>query len=232
MSQNQTKLGSRKVELNSKFKEKMSGQVSTLITRSLQTTAILNLGLLLSIYLVTPLFRKSPWIAAVFSCSVLFQSLMPFVLNLNSMRQLSPKAKAALFWVSISLPALVWGGFSSWVVYEYLISWTTFYVILVSCVVAVMSTPVLFPRLSALGVVLSLQLIPPVMTSLLFLNGQQGLAFAVFFVVFALLLFRLGLQQNTSFWENLKNTNKIEAVMDALPGAIVWLDADRNLKGA
>jgi hypothetical protein len=120
-----------------------------------------------------------------------------------------------LFWSNVLLPALAWGVFSSWVIYEFLISWSTFYITLLSCAVAVISIPVVYPRLEVLSLSLLAQFLPAVATCFLFLNGQQGLAFGIFFFAFAVLLLRVGLQQHRAFWQNLKNANKIEAVVNA-----------------
>ncbi|NQZ01740.1 MAG: sensor histidine kinase [Bdellovibrionales bacterium] len=218
--------------IGAQFKKKMATQVSKMILSSMETTAFLSLGLLASILFVTPLFRKAPEVTVGFAGFVLAQVVLTFVLTSDWSDRLSDKLKSILFWANVVLPALAWGGFSSWVIYEFLISWSTFYITLLSCVVAVISIPVVYPRLEVLSGALVAQFLPPVVTCFLFLNGQQGMAFGLFFLAFGVLLFRVGLHQNRTFWENLKNTNKIEAVVDALPGAIVWLNSENKLSGA
>ena len=120
--------------IGAQFKKKMATQVSKMILSSMETTAFLSLGLLASILFVTPLFRKAPEVTVGFAGFVLAQVVLTFVLTSDWSDRLSDKLKSILFWANVVLPALAWGGFSSWVIYEFLISWSTFYITLLSCV--------------------------------------------------------------------------------------------------
>jgi hypothetical protein len=63
------------------FKVKMAEKVSAMILKSMQTTALLNVGLLASIYFVTPLFRKAPLVSGAFFAVGVAQMVMTYLLN-------------------------------------------------------------------------------------------------------------------------------------------------------
>lgn len=210
------------------LKKTMKQEVSKQISHSLSVSAAFSTVLFLSMFYATPLLRKNPEIVGGTGL------LLTFILvaqHLFVVKAQPSQNWSYLFWASLASISLLWGCFTSWVIYEHLISWSTFFVVLISCSVSVNYLAILYPRMELLSTMTSLNLLPPILTCVLFLPGQQGSSFGIFFAAFAGLLLRVGKKQNLSYWENLRSNNRMMAMVESLPGSLIWMDRDKKILG-
>ena len=215
------------------LESQLAGELHGNVARSLTAFSVFSLVLYSAIYFVTPIFRSNPPTFIGFGLALFavagFRQYLSFSISQRPLTK--GDFRVGLMSAALIVSATTWGLFTSYVIYDFLISWSTFFVALICCAVAVGYLAILQSQLALLTASLTVHLIPPVLTCALLLPGQNGLSFSVFFAAFWGLLLKIGYKQNQVFWQNIKTSNKINAIVDALPGSLFWLDDNQKLTG-
>lgn len=219
--------------LSQEFLDKIRDQAEQEILQRSGLRVTAYFALFLVILWVTPIARRSQgW-------------LMPFGIALATLTALRAwqswrrdrflqwptRIRKLLFTGGILASAALWGISCAAVVAFFELGWTSFFCILVTCAICAGEMAALSPRFRLLCHYLAWMLLPTALAHFLLVGGLRGNAIGVFFLGYFGLLTLLGRVQFIEYWSRLRETARMKAMIDAIPGTVAWVKNDLTYLG-
>jgi signal transduction histidine kinase len=139
--------------------------------------------------------------------------------------------RGALWAVSAHALAATWGAGAAAALVFFELGWTTFVVVLGTAAIAASETPALAPAFETLWKALVAILAPPIAVNLLVVGGLRGYALGLFLAAFLAFLLVQGHVQFREHWARLRQSARLLAMIDAVPGTVAWVNADLTYAG-
>lgn len=186
-----------------------------------------------SILYSTPLYRRFPTESLGIGLMLGLIWVMTLVLGgaIKGKSTVLPTWKRLGLEAGLHLMPLMWGLFCSWILVKYSLSWTSFFVTLVTLALAAGQILLLAPHITYLFWGTILLIGPPLITCFVQIPGQQGMAIGLFFLFYGGFVWTIGRKQNAQYWERMLSSTRTKAIIDALPGTLAWYNSERQPLG-
>ena len=123
------------------------------------------------------------------------------------------------------------GGYSAFALSHFAISWTTFYVMLVTMALALFQISIFSPRQRYLVISLLVLLLPGLIAHTLVLRASMLLRFWIYYHLFPSSS-HYWQKLNSEFWVQASDQNRLRTIINVIPGALAWYDNDGNFVDA
>ena len=207
-------------------------RTSVVRERSLPGT-VLYLILFVSIIIATPFEARYPtqawgWLSYF---ALLCAWRLWWILSWRKISQKRPVFWIYGFKLGFILNAIGWGLLCAFVVARFGLSWTSFFVLLLTAGLAAAFPSVQAPSIRMALLNLGLILVPAILVNFWVLGGLQGAAIGFLLLSYLVLLGLQSLAQYRQYWRADKSSKRIAAVFDAFPGTLVWISRDKKYLG-
>lgn len=222
-----------KGELNQEYLRKLDEEAILTIRERSIASSLMYPGLLLAIVFATSIQRRYPKEILIFGVIVILIASARAAIAASWSRFQPGRQKLwqALFKAGFHLAALTWGVFAALTITYFELGWVSFFVLLVTVAIASAKVPILAPNFGLLRTHLLYIFLPSLVANLLFVGGLRGSALAVFFGAFFVLLYVQGRLQNSEYWDAIRNSARLHAMIDALPGTLSWVTSELRYLG-
>ncbi|MBT4761735.1 MAG: HAMP domain-containing histidine kinase [Bdellovibrionaceae bacterium] len=129
------------------------------------------------------------------------------------------------------ISGITWGLFSSYVLFNFELSWTSFFIILIIVALAASQVANLASQFKFFVIYTFALILPSIIGNFIFIGKLQGGAIGLFFTSYMFMLVWLGKTLNEQFWKAKQGNSRISAMVDALPGALAWINSEGQVLG-
>lgn len=136
--------------------------------------------------------------------------------------------RKGLYLVIIAMGAS-WGGACAYIQYTAPLGWTSFILILMSLFLSAGQLTSLIPDFRLLFSFQTVLLAPSLYVNFYSIGGTQGYMIGSFFLAFWLLFTGIGWLQYKQYWVSSRNQKRMDAVIDSMPGYLVWANSAKKL---
>lgn len=176
----------------------------------------------------TPIAKKIPSISTIVGLVL----LLTIVIQLLALAFHNKKIKFLTMVLGKLVSLAAWGGYSAFALSHFAISWTTFYVMLVTMALALFQISIFSPRQRYLVISLLVLLLPGLIAHTLVFTGIHAAAIFGFIITYSLALVIIGKKLNSEFWVQASDQNRLRTIINVIPGALAWYDNDGNFVDA
>jgi signal transduction histidine kinase len=133
--------------------------------------------------------------------------------------------------IGILLAGVAWGSLSATIIGTFTLGWTSFVIMLMTSALSATYLAVLTPSFKLQAAFHSLLLLPPLFVALVFVHGTRGYVISGFFLGFWLLMLAIGKIQHLQYWESKAFQEKLQVMVNSLPGTMAWVQHDLTYLG-
>lgn len=220
-------------ELNQEYLKKLDEEAILTIRERSIASSLMYPGLLLAIVFATSIQRRYPKEILIFGAIVVLiaSARVAIAASWSRFQPSRQKLWRRLFKAGFHLAALTWGIFAALTIVYFELGWVSFFVLLVTVAIASAKVPILAPNFNLLRTHLIYIFIPSLAANVLFVGGLKGSALAVFFGAFFVLLYVQGRLQSWEYWAAIRDSARLQAMIDALPGTLSWVTSELRYLG-
>ncbi|MEK6705317.1 MAG: HAMP domain-containing sensor histidine kinase, partial [Bdellovibrionota bacterium] len=219
--------------VSAEFAAKVSDQAEMEIRRRSVVRIPAYFILFVVILLVTPVMRRNPVPTSIFGGLIFSISLYRAFLCLrwNKFFPTQQRLWSFLSTSGIYLIAAVCGCAAALCIAGYELGWTSFCVMLITFAICAGEMSGLAPAYHLLARYLGLMLLPCAVVNFVVVGGLRGNALGLFFLSYFALLILQGRILSKEYWQNLRESARLMAMLDAMPGMLAWVSSDLKYLG-
>ena len=174
----------------------------------------------------TNLTPKESKFAQAFIAIAFALALSVFLLSIWVKKNSEHLLRRRSLYVCILLMSMIWGGLCAYVQYSLPLGWTSFIVILLALFISSSQLIALVPDYRLLLGFEGLLLLPSAIVNFYNIGGTQGWMIGSFFLAFFSVFIALGWIQHRQYWKSIENYERLDAVVEAMPGLLAWITGE------
>ena len=179
----------------------------------------------------TRVWQREETATMIFTAAAVLVSIVHFSAAGPLFKKAGKIKRARLFLAASFMGAATWGIFAAYILSKFELSWTSFFLILVLVAIAIAKVVPFSSQFLFLFAFEALLLGPAILVNFFYVGGLQGLGIGVFLTLYIGVILILGRLNNKSHWKLFHSHARTEAMLDALPCTLAWVDSDSTYLG-